>query len=204
MTNNGAVETFEVERKYAVSAFAEFPAPAEFVHAGLKQGPIQNHELNASYFDTPHGDLWAKRSALRQRTGGKDEGWHLKFKGEHGSRELLWPHAQEMPEGVRAEIACLVGASQVPLLTVIATLRTQRRTIVLFDQIGSPVIELADDMVDATNQLTGKRQQWREWEAELLPGVDTVLLDLLEPLLLAQGAERVRGTSKIQRTMQAE
>ncbi|MBN9612837.1 MAG: CYTH domain-containing protein, partial [Actinobacteria bacterium] len=88
----------------------------------------------------------------------------------------------------------------------IAILRTLRTATRISDAAGVELIELADDRVDARNELTGRRQEWREWEAELLPGAGgaeagAALLDRIEPLLTAVGAARVRGTSKIQRTM---
>ncbi len=204
MTNNGAIETFEIERKYEVADDAVLPSAAVFAEAGLRLGEPEAHELRASYFDTPDAGLASQRVALRRRVGGKDEGWHLKAKGDDGARELLWPPAETMPEGLRGELEARLGAGEVRRIGAIASLRTARTTAMLFDASGAPVIELADDRVDAINELSGRRQKWREWEAELVPGADAALLDAVEPLLVAAGAARVRGTSKIQRTMQAE
>ena len=199
---NGATETFEIERKYEVSGDAELPEAASFAALGLRLGAPETHELSASYFDTPSGELASRRLALRNRHGGKDAGWHLKAKGDDGARELLWPQAPELPAGLRAEVEDRLGSGALDRLGTIATLRTTRVTLMLFSEGGDAVIEIADDRVDGTNELTGSRQQWREWEAELMPGADEALLDVIEPLLVAAGAVRARGTSKIQRTMQ--
>lgn len=201
MSGNGAVESFEIERKYEVPDGAELPGAESFASLRLRLDDTESHELRASYFDTPAGELAAQRLALRRRRGGKDEGWHLKAKGDEGARELLWPPADELPDGLRKEVEDRLGSGATDRLGAIATLRTTRRTTMLFDASGDAVIELADDLVDATNELTGVRQRWREWEAELMPGADEALLDEIEPLLVASGATRVRGTSKIQRTM---
>lgn len=203
MSINGAIESFEIERKYEVSDDAMLPDPVSFAALGLRSGEPEVHELRASYFDTPGGELAKLRLALRNRHGGKDEGWHLKAKGEDGARELLWPQSAELPEGLRAEVEDRLGAGAIDRLGAIATLRTTRITQLLFGERGEAVIEIADDRVDGTNELTGSSQRWREWEAELMPGADEALLDALEPLLVAAGATRVRGTSKIQRTMQS-
>jgi hypothetical protein len=128
----------------------------------------------------------------------------LKAKGDDGARELLWPLSDEMPEGLRDELEDRLGPSGIDRLRPIASLRTSRVTALLIGADGKPVVELADDRVDATNELTKRRQRWREWEAELMPGADPAVLDAVEPLLIAAGAERVHGTSKIQRTMQSE
>lgn len=204
MRDDGAIETFEVERKYQVDEAALLPGIEVFSAFGLRLDAPQEHELRATYFDTPEGHLAAGRLALRSRTGGKDEGWHLKAKGDDGARELLWPPASEMPEGLRSEIEDRLGAGGAERLRPIASLRTRRTTALLLDASGSAVVELADDRVDATNELSGRRKQWREWEAELMPGADAALLELIEPVLTEAGANRVHGTSKIQRTMQED
>lgn len=218
------VESFEIERKYLVDDRAVLPGPAAFEALGLSLDAPEHHLLEAAYFDTPSGELAAQRVAVRMRRGGKDEGWHLKEKGEEGARELLWPPAEQMPPGLVRELADRLGASELcadelgaselradesaadpaQRLGAIARLHTERTTVRVRDSTGVEVVELADDRVDATNELTGRRQRWREWEAELMPDGDPALLDRIEPLLAAAGAVRVRGTSKIQRTMSAE
>ena len=203
---DGAIESFEVERKYEIPDGAALPAAQAFAELGLILGDPVPFPMEAHYFDTPEGALAAQRCAVRMRSGGADAGWHLKEKGDDGTRELQWPPADEMPEGLRAELERRIGADQLARVGAIAILRTLRTATRLSDAEGVELIELADDRVDARNELTGRRQEWREWEAELLPGAGTAeagaaLLDRVEPLLTAAGASRVRGTSKIQRTM---
>ena len=200
--NFGALETFEIERKYQVDGAAVLPDADKFAVIGLAPDQAEAHALFARYFDTPTGELAANRFALRSRAGGKDAGWHLKAKSDDGARELMWPPSEHMPAGLLEEVHRLIGVEGATRLRAIATLRTQRTTTVLRDASGTQVVELADDLVDASNEQNGRQQQWREWEAELLPGTDELLLDLIEPLLAAAGATRVHGTSKIQRTMQ--
>lgn len=216
MATGGASESLEIERKYAVSAAAELPDAARFLGVGFMLGEAQTFVLEARYFDTPELDLAAQRVAVRCRLGGPDEGWHLKEKGrpEHeGTRELHWPidavqeqgeliAQPDFPAGLRDELVERLGADRASHIGAIAILRT-RRTVRRLSRNGVELVELADDHVDATNELTGHRQRWREWEAELLPGADPLLLDLIEPLLSEGGARRVTGTSKIQRTMSA-
>lgn len=204
MSAEDAIETFEIERKYEVGGDAILPDAEAFAAIGLTIVPAARHNLCANYFDTVDGQLAAQRLALRHRSGGSDEGWHLKAKGEDGARELLWPHQDEMPEGLRHEVTSRIGAEGLASLRAIASLHTDRRTAMLHTVAGEAVVELADDRVAAVNELSGRRQQWREWEAELMPGADAAVLDLIEPLLADRGAVRVRGTSKIQRTMQTE
>ena len=198
---NGAIESFEIERKYEIDDRAELPGLRDLAAIGLSPGAPERHLLEARYFDTPAGELGAQRVAVRMRRGGKDEGWHLKEKGPDGARELLWPLAEEMPQGLIRELEARIGPDAPARIGAIASLRTSRVTVRLRDAEGVELVELADDRVEASNELTGGRQAWREWEAELMPGADATVLDRLEPLLVAAGATRVRGTSKIQRTM---
>lgn len=203
MTHPAPIESFEIERKYAVSDDAELPTGEAFVAAGFAiEGP-QPNLLEAQYFDTAEFELGSQRLAVRRRRGGKDEGWHLKAKGDDGARELLWPPAEAMPEGLAARIAERIGATAAARIGVIASLRTVRAVYRVFRD-GREVVEIVDDRVDAVNELTGRRQRWREWEAELAPGADAGLLDDIERVLETVGARRVRGTSKIQRTMSGE
>jgi hypothetical protein len=204
VTNHGAVETFEVERKYAVSNDAVLPDASSFAALGLTLAASERHHMHATYFDTPDGALARQKMALRRRRGGSDAGWHLKAKDDGATRELLWPDGEEMPTGLLAELGTLLDDAALALVDTIATLHTIRQTALLCDGAGVPLIELADDQVDATNELNGRTRTWREWEAELMPNTDAQTLDLIEPLLTNAGAVRVRGTSKIQRTMQQE
>lgn len=204
VSTNGATETLEIERKYEVSDAATLPDAAACKAHGLYLGEAVTTQLRATYFDTPAGELAGLRMALRQRVGGKDEGWHLKIKSDGAVREMLWPLGEELPDGLRAEVEDRLGAGSADRLGAIATLDTSRITVLVTDSTGNAVIEIADDRVQAVNELSGRRQSWREWEAELIPDADEGILDTLEPVLTAAGASRVRGTSKIQRAMRAD
>lgn len=196
------IESLEIEYKYAVTRDTQLPDAERFASVGLVLESAHTAPLNlllqAEYHDTRELDLGGLRVAVRNRAGGKDAGWHLKEKTEDGARELFWPSSIEMSSGLREEISQRIGA-RADTLTIIGRIRTARTVTRLFLD-GVPVIELADDSVDGVNELTGVRQQWREWEAELLVG-DPELLDLIDPLLTAAGAKRSRGVSKIERTM---
>lgn len=205
--DSGVVETFEVERKYAVDEHTPLPGADAFSGLGLSAGESVVSELEARYFDTPGGALAAGRVAVRRRSGGKDAGWHLKERGDEGVRELQWPLSDAPPPGLSEEIERRFGATFAGAgagrgaVAPIARLRTTRVTVLLRDAGGTAVVELADDRVDGTNELSGGSETWREWEAELMEGADPAWLDRVEPVLAAAGARRVHGTSKIQRTM---
>lgn len=195
------MESLEIERKYVVDEECVLPAANVLLELGFVVSPRESVPMEATYFDTPEGALGAQRVAVRLRIGGKDEGWHLKRKGPEGSRERVWPPAAEMPAALRAEIVDRIGDAEAQRLIAIATMHTVREITRVSVPGGSWVIELADDRVTASNALTGTSSGWREWEAELAPSADPDLLDRLEPALLAAGATRVRGTSKLQRAL---
>lgn len=192
------VEAVEIERKYEVAASAELPAAADFARIGLTAVDEGALALIARYFDTPDGALARRRLALRVRGGGKDDGWHLKEKGGSATRELLWPPAAEMPDGLRDEIRTRIGEAA-DRVAPLAELRTERRVLRLLDAEGREAVEIADDRVRALDATTGVRRAWREWEAELAPGADAALLDEVEPLLIAAGAAPSLSTAKIAR-----
>jgi len=204
MHSAGGVESIEIERKYEIPEGAMLPDAAAFAAEGLVLLPEQVLHIRAEYFDTPDLRLGQQRIALRRRSGGVDDGWHIKEKREESARELWWEAAEELPIELRAVLSERIGAVQVDRLIPIATLNTERRAR-LVTEVGREevaLVELADDRVDSRNALTETGAQWREWEAELLPGIDASRLDAVEVLLARAGAVRVRGLSKIQRTMQ--
>ncbi|MGO1538664.1 MAG: CYTH domain-containing protein [Leucobacter sp.] len=196
--NNGASESLEIERKYEVGETATLPAAARFIAIGLTSAPAETVKLTASYLDTPERKLAAARLSVRHREGGHDAGWHLKERGADGTREMLWPAAEEVPEGLRAELRARVGGAS-DQVEPIATLRTTRTIIRVFDEAGAEVVEIADDRVHATDHSAGVVRVWREWEAELIPGSPPELLDRMESLLQAEGAMPSLSVAKIAR-----
>lgn len=198
MSQQNATESFEIERKYEVGAETRLPAAAAFAAAGLTSDAPERHELLARYFDTPDGALARLGLAMRERRGGKDAGWHLKQKGADGARELLWPPAERMPDGLLAELRERIGDAA-ETVAPIARLQTERVVVRLRNAAGIEVVELADDTVRAEDGRTGVLRAWREWEAELMPDADPALLDLVEPLLLAAGAAESLSVAKIAR-----
>ncbi|WP_449283149.1 CYTH domain-containing protein [Leucobacter sp.] len=191
-------ESLEIERKYEVSVALPLPDAGRFREAGLDPDLPVTHRLSARYFDTPRGDLAARGLALRERHGGKDAGWHLKQRGDAGVKELLWPPSEGMPDALRDEIRRRIGDAADEVRPV-AQLETERTVVMLRDGSGREAVELADDRVRATDRVEGVDRAWREWEAELMPGADEAVLDRVEAVLLAAGAEHSLSFAKIAR-----
>ncbi|MFC1418388.1 CYTH and CHAD domain-containing protein [Streptacidiphilus cavernicola] len=173
-------------------------------------------ELDAVYYDTQDHLLRSRRITLRRRTGGHDEGWHLKLPaGPDSRREIQLPLSGEGPdEPVPAELALRVrarahGAALVP----VARLHTLRRRSLLLDAADRPLAEIAEDAVTAHRLPPGPsggkggggERRWSEVEAELSPGAPeergTGLLDAIEERFAGVGLHRSSSASKLERAL---
>src|SRR6476646_3697567 len=67
-------------------------------------GPTAARALEATYFDTAGLDLLSAGITLRRRTGGDDEGWHLKLPSGSGRVEVQHPlgHDRTPPVALRS------------------------------------------------------------------------------------------------------
>ncbi|MDR2293742.1 MAG: CYTH domain-containing protein [Microbacterium sp.] len=124
--------------------------------------------LDALYLDTASGTLARSGVAIRRRTGGPDEGWHLKGPIIDGGRvELHWPITPgiDIPDTVRQAAAEWTQEPLVPL----ARIRNERHAFELRDRDGRVLAEMVDDHVEAEDLRSGQARAWREWEVELGP-----------------------------------
>ena len=197
MTVTSKIET---ERKYDVDEGTQVPDLTAV-------GPVEVQEtftLRATYFDTANGALANRLIALRHRTGGGDEGWHLKTPGIGGRTEHHSELQESVPDGIRDLVEAVIRGQE---LVEIARLSTQRTVIHIFDEQGRAIVEVADDLVSATDVESGILRLWREWEAELLDGAPNgrrkreAVLDAVEAVLLGAGATRSKSASKLARAL---
>jgi CHAD domain-containing protein len=169
-------------------------------------------QLDAVYYDTADHLLQRHRITLRRRTGGHDEGWHLKLpEGQDARREIRLPLDAGPPGRVPEELELRVRARAHgrPLVPV-ARLHTRRRRLLLADVHDHLLAEIAEDTVTARvlngagKGGTAGQQKWSEVEAELAEGdgdAGDALLDALEQRFLQAGLHRSATASKLARAL---
>ena len=161
--------------------------------------------LVANYFDTSDLRLAAARITLRRRTGGADEGWHLKLPLGAGSRRELQAPLGDDATTVPPQLASLV-ASWVDghPLQVVAMLQTRRTAQNLVGADGAVLAEVADDLVTGRIPRLGDAAAepvtWREIEVELVTGGPEILA-AARSRLVAAGARPSSSASKLGRLL---
>lgn len=189
----------EVERKYEIAPDGELP--------DLLAGPVTRSsrartlELRATYYDTEDLALLGAGVTLRRRTGGEDDGWHVKLPVDADTRrEIGRPlgRGRQVPADVAGLVTTVTYAR--PLVPVV-DLHTTRVVRTLRDATGTNLAEVADDTVAARRMLpTPQSQTWREVEVELIDG-DVEVLDAIEERLVAAGIARSDVVSKLRRAV---
>lgn len=193
-------ETVEVESKFEVGEDTPVP-PADAFAPLVADSPV-DHELSATYYDTADLSLTRHKVTLRRRTGGNDEGWHLKLPSHAGRVELQAPLGDEVPVDLVASVAGLIRRRE---LQPIARINNNRRVVLLRDTDGTAVVEFCDDRVTTDSFVDGgSAAGWREWEAELvdptLPGAHDHLATVATACTDA-GATSSSSSSKLARAV---
>jgi inorganic triphosphatase YgiF len=193
-------EHLEIEQKFDVDT--GFERPSFDGLDGVSADPPVLYLLSATYYDTADGRLAANKITLRRRTGGTDEGWHLKLPAGAGARrEIRAPLAAsegEVPDELASRVAEVTeGQSMSP----IAILETERTVVTLRGRDGQMVAEVADDVVTARRlPERGEPLRWREIEVEV-PSADSPLQRAAADTLLAAGAWPAGHASKLARVL---
>ncbi len=205
-------EQREIETKYEVGP--ETAAPALAAVPGVDHVSTDEvFHLVAVYYDTDALDLATNRITLRRRTGGKDDGWHLKLPDGADRREVTVPLGddEDAPEGAAADVpeelvervrALVRGRALAP----IAIVENERHTTYCHAVDGELLGEFVDDHVHSVSLLPdGPEKQWREWEFEV---PDTALgrktAIAVDKALRAAGGAEPDAASKLARAIDAE
>lgn len=196
-----ASESRETERKYDVEESAQQPVLLDITGVEQVAEPVED-VLEAVYFDTSAFALATRGITLRRRTGGADEGWHLKLP-ENGAtrREIQAPlgQAETVPPELAQRLAAYTRGRE---LRPIARLTTRRNTHRLYGPGGEHLADFADDRVhaEALNP-PHTRRDWREWEIELVHGTEKLFSAAEEPLA-SSGARPAEHPSKLARALE--
>lgn len=176
-------EHHEVERTYAVGPDDVLPDLGALPGVASVAVPT-TATLVATYVDTDDLSLVRAGVTLRRRTGGGDEGWHLKVPAGDGRDEVHRPLGSTTD--VPADLERLVtGWTRGRRLAPVAVIETVRTTTLLHAADGTTLAEVADDAVLGT-PTGGTATAWREVEVELV-GAGSDLLDDADDLLADNG-----------------
>jgi inorganic triphosphatase YgiF len=190
----------EVERKFDADPGFVLPDFTSVPGCASMTGPV-TYRLAAIYYDTADMLLAAHRITLRRRTGGTDEGWHLKLPaGRDTRRELHEPlGGEQVPGRLAALVADVTGGAP---LGPIAVLETERAVRTLLAKAGLALAEVADDRVTARRSGSGDPPMaWREIEIEAGPASTAASFDAAAKLLTSAGARPSGSASKLARVL---
>jgi inorganic triphosphatase YgiF len=206
---SGASRSVEIELKFDVDDETPLPDWSALPGVASVSDP-EPRDLDAVYLDSDDLALAHAGYAVRRRTGGPDEGWHIKGpRGADGGRvELHWPLGPEdgIPDAVSDAIAAIGAVAQ---LAPIARIRNSRTAYALRDAAGGVVAEFVDDHVRATDERAGAERTWREWEFELgpaapaAPDARAALFAAAADAVRAAGGRAAASDSKLARALGA-
>ncbi|MBW1637586.1 CYTH domain-containing protein [Microbacterium resistens] len=196
--------TVEVERTYDVDADTPLPDWSG-VPGVLEVGAGERRALDARYLDTADAALARAGVAVRRRTGGPDEGWHVKGPRDGDARiELGWPlgENEEPPSAVREALTRWTSEPLLPFARI-----ENSRTAYQLRGAEGVVAEFVDDRVRATDVRGGVERSWREWEVELGPAgptdpaARTAFFAAVERAVHAAGGRAASSDSKLARAL---
>ena len=195
-----ATDHLEIERKYDAPESLRLPDLHDLPGVAVVAQPVE-HQLEATYYDTADLRLANQRITMRRRTGGADEGWHLKLPTSDGEREELGRPLGE-PDEVPEQLARLVRVHvRDRELAPVARVSNRRVVHRLLDADRRPLADVSDDHVRAESLgEQGGTSAWREIEVELVDGGPEVL-DAVGERLKAGGAVPGPSASKLARAL---
>lgn len=194
------IDQIENEQKYDVHESTPLPALLDIPGVERVAEPVEDR-LEAVYFDTPSLALAARRITLRRRTGGADQGWHLKLPvGDDRRQEIHASLGQPdtVPEELTDQFLVYTRGED---LRPVARLSTQRTTYRLYGPGGEHLADFADDQVrtEILHPVQTERH-WREWEIELVHAAGRLLAAAADTLT-ATGGVRSGQASKLARAL---
>jgi CHAD domain-containing protein len=194
----------EIESKYDLPDGVVLP-PMEALPGVAATANRKTERLEAEYYDTDDLRLIHSGVTLRRRSGGDDEGWHLKLPvGPQTRRELREPLGSQHgppPAGLTRLVRGVVRGER---LRPVVRMTTVRQSVILLDERNVSLAEVAIDAVSA--ETLGEAmvaRSWREVEIELTGGNER-LLRAAERLLRRQGLRPSGRSAKLERALGLE
>ncbi len=191
----------EIERKYEATQDTRLPDLTRA--AGVDRvAPRGRTDLDAVYWDTADLRLAADSLTLRRRTGGADEGWHVKFPVAVGVRdEIHEPLSDTLPPSLAALLRSRVRNAEI---APVVRLLSSRDVHHLLADDGTLLAEVSVDTVLAerlAGEGSGTTAAWTEIEVELADDGDPAVLDAVEKRLRKAGVRPAASSSKLARAL---
>lgn len=191
----------EIERKYEATQDTRLPDLTRA--AGVERvAPRGRTDLDAVYWDTADLRLAADSLTLRRRTGGADEGWHVKFPVAVGIRdEIHEPLSDTLPPSLAALLRSRVRNAEI---APVVRLLSSRDVHHLLADDGTLLAEVSVDTVLAerlAGEGSGTTAAWTEIEVELADDGDPAVLEAVEKRLRKAGVRPAASSSKLARAL---
>ena len=195
----------EIERKYDVSGTKKPKLKLHKLEHFTVGDPVE-HEMSATYYDTADLLLSRAKVAVRRRTGGGDDGWHVKYEAGSARGELHHEPLKTAPTRLPAALRkVLLGLTLGEELSPVATVDTHRTLHPVLAE-GQQYAELCVDAVTARDERAGVTRAWTECEVELTREDLTekqarAVFEAVEKVLFAAGAAPSSSVAKIARAL---
>jgi CHAD domain-containing protein len=202
--DQGSRTVRELEAKFRVNQTFELPPIAAVVPEVIAVDAPSQVTMSAVYYDTPDLRLAREGVTLRRRSGGADAGWHLKLPvfthsvpdGTGLRDEIQLPDSDDIPIGLLGLVKVWVRTSS---LHPVATLVSERTTLVLRGAAGAALAELVDDTVSVEGG-SHNQARFRELEVEDTGGGEQIVATVAA-VLRAAGAVSGEFVPKVVRAL---